>query len=804
MLGKFDPKTFEAKWAKAWEQHGTYRFDEKDHHKPVYSIDSPPPFTSGALHMGHFLSYSYFDFAARYKRMRGYNVFYPQGWDCQGFPTEVKVEQKYGKDLPRREFKAKCIAFTEENIKKMRSQMERAGFSPDWGLEYRTMDPSYHQKVQYSVLKMYENKRVYREKHPVLFCTYCRSAIAKAETEDEARTAKLNTIAFPLKGGGEILIATTRPELLHADVAVFVNPTDARHKTLVGKTAIVPIHNQEVPIKADPDVDSAFGTGIVMVSSFGDKTDVTWVYRHNLPVVDAVDEGGRAINAGPYNGHSLHKVREMILSDLKDKGFLRDQKDLPQVVKTHDRCKKTVEYLRSQQWFVKVKDRKEQIIQAARSMSWIPGFTLQYLLDWANGLEYDWVISRQRVYGTPLPFWYCEKCSTVYPADYQKLPVDPAHDAPPRQACPCGGKLVGETSTADCWLDSSITPLAICGWPDAKPAKLLERAYPASLRPQGIEIIRTWAFYTIARCLELTGKPPFRELLIHGSVLGKDGRKMSKSLGNFEDPEVILAKYPADALRQWAALSGALGKDRVFDYKDVERGRAFLIKYWNASRFVQKALEGYKHPAKGHPPLRVVDRWLLSRLHRTIQEVTEALDHYDYYAAITALHTFTWQDVCDLYLEEIKHRVYSEETDKQTKENQAGAQYTLYTVFHALTKMLAPVVSFTAEEVYHDLFGEKGSVHQAAWPTLEEAFINNEAEEICNTLHQVLTLVRRYKASNSLALSEAVSVLQIQAPQRMLHLLTDVQEELQATSRAKQIALIPIKDDAALSVNITP
>jgi valyl-tRNA synthetase len=464
-----------------------------------------------------------------------------------------------------------------------------------------------------------------------------------------------------------------------------------------------------------------------------------------------------------------------------------------------------VEYLRSSQWFVKVKDRKEEIVRAARAMQWVPGFTLQYLLDWANGLEYDWVISRQRVYGTPLPFWHCEKCGEVIPAHKDKLPVDPAHDPAPVEKCPrCGAKPVGETSTADCWLDSSITPLAIAGWPDDP--KFLARAYPAGLRPQGIEIIRTWAFYTIARCLELTGKPPFQDLLIHGSVLGRDGKKMSKSKGNFEDPEVILAKYPADALRQWAALSGALGKDRVFDYKDVERGRAFLIKYWNAARFIEKALEGYE-PKGADPhqlPLRAADRWLLSRLQRLIQQVTQALDGYDYYQAITALHSFTWNELCDLYLEEVKYRVYMETEDAKAKESKRAAQYVLHRTLHALTRMLAPFLAFTAEEVWSSLAPKEGSVHRAAWPAAEAGFINEAAEEIAGALHEALSLVRRYKASNGIALSEDLELLEVTAPERVLKLLPDVEEELRATARAKAVAYAKASEDAPVSVKVTP
>jgi len=383
------------------------------------------------------------------------------------------------------------------------------------------------------------------------------------------------------------------------------------------------------------------------------------------------------------------------------------------------------------------------------------------------------------------------------------LPVDPAHDKPPQEKCKCGGTLKGETSIADCWLDSSITPLVISGWPEK--GAFFERTYPSSLRPQGIEIIRTWAFYTIARCLELTGKPPFKELLIHGSVLGKDMKKMSKSRGNFEDPEVILAKYPADALRQWAALSGALGKDRVFDYKEMDRGKAFLTKYWNAARFAQKAFEGYQHEEKPKGlQLRIVDRWLLSRLNKLVKQVTESMDGFDYYNAITALHSFTWHELCDFYLEEVKHRTYGAATDEKSLASKHAAQHTLYTALHTLTKLLAPLVVFTSEELWDGLFHEKGSVHRASWPTAEEAFINEAAEEIAGALHEALSQVRRYKASNGIALSEELELVEVQAPEGTLKLFPEVEEELRATTRAKALAYTKGPEGAPMQIKVTP
>lgn len=794
-LGELVFKNIEEKWSKEWQASKLYKFDPKSS-KPVYSIDSPPPFTSGALHMGHMLSYSYFDFAARYKRARGYSVFYPQGWDCQGFPTEVKVEKKFGR-LPRGEFKKKCVEFTLQNIEAMKRQMLEMGFSPDWKYEYKTMEPDYHRRVQYSLLKMHEAGLIYRKKHPVLFCTNCQSAIAKAETEEAEHDSSLNTLKFSVEETGEPLaIATTRPELLHACVAVFVHPEDKRASQLKGKHAFTPLYGKTVPIILDSDVDREFGTGAVMVCSFGDKEDVKWVYRHSLPTIEAWTEYGKMQNAGPaFDGLSINAMRERVLEELKGSALLLKQEKIKRSIKTHDRCGKPVDFLSTSQWFIKVKESGEKIIEAAKKMEWIPGFSMQYLIDWAQFIDFDWVISRQRVYGTPLPFYYCEECGEVYTPSAKQLPVDPGHDSFGKSECKCGGEIVGEQSTADCWVDSSITPLVIAGWPDGD-KNLFEQVYPASLRPQGLEIIRTWAFYSIARCLALTGQPPFKQLLINGSVLGKDGKKMSKSAGNYEEPDVLLKKYSVDALRQWAALSGAFARDRPFSYKDVERGQSFLNKLWNAAKFTEKALEGYDNKTcfedvREH--LREPDKWVISRLHSLVRNCTKRMDEYDYYSAITAIHFFFWHEFCDYYLEEVKYRVYGESKHAQRKispESRRAAQFTLHETLLASLKLLSPFAVFVPEEIYSHLFAEKSaSLHSQAWPSASEEYINPGQENIVASLHFILSEARKFKASAGLALNEPLSHAKITAPESELPNFKLFVEELREVGKIMQHSL---------------
>ncbi|MFA6048355.1 MAG: valine--tRNA ligase [Candidatus Micrarchaeia archaeon] len=795
-LEKLNCKELESKYVEFWADEKISEFDESDGKKKVYSVDTPPPFPTGEFHMGGTLNWGYIDFACRYKRMNGYNVLFPQGWDCHGFPTETKVEKKYGKGLPREEFREKCLEWTHNVVGSMKAQMIQLGFSIDWRTEYYTIDKEYHRKVQLSLLKMFEQKLVYRAKHPVLWCTYCGSAITKAETEDLQRETFLNYLKFHVVGAHHpdeiMLIATTRPELLHACVAVAVHPSDERYKALVGKTVRTPLYEKEVPIIADVDADPKFGTGAVMICTFGDKQDVVWAYRHSLPIIEACDGRGRLLDAGEFTGLDIREAREKILQKMSEKQLLDRQEKLQQTVKIHDRCKKTIEMMNSTQWFINVRDSKEEIKKAAMQMRWVPPHTLQLLEDWTDGLEWDWCISRQRVFGIPLPFWYCEKCGEVSLPKESALPVDPAKDAAPAAKCKCGGALVGEKGICDGWVDSSITPLVISGWPDNQ--KRFAKVYPASVRPQGTDIIRTWAFYTIFRCLKLTGKPPFQDMLVNGMVCGPDGKKMSKSLGNYVEAKDVIAKTSVDALRQWIALSGHTGKDNAFFWKDVDYAQSFLNKLWNASKFVEKSIEGYnpKTNPKGLK-FRATDRWLLSRLEKLKKQCSAAMDEYDYYTTITAIYAFFWHDFCDYYIEDVKHRTYQPE--KFGEEGKLAAQYCLREGLLCTVKLLAPFAPFVTEELYQRLgFASaegKKSVHLAPWPVAEEAYINEQAENICCALHSLLSQVRKAKAARGMALNEELPQITVAASQSVLGRFPEIEEDLMATGKIASVALRP-------------
>jgi len=716
--------------------------------------------------MGHVLSYSYFDFIARYKRMRGFNVYYPQGWDTQGFPTEMKVEKKYGR-LPPVEFRQKCVEWTVDMIARMKSQMVEMGFSPDWRYEYRTMDPAYHRKVQLSLKKMYDDKLVYRDRYPVYWCPRCVSAVAKAELDEEEKDGALIYVRFTGPSGEELPIATTRPELMPACVAVLFNPQDQRYGHLDGKTVLTAL-GKEVLAFADRDVDKEFGTGLVMVCTFGDKMDVVWMHRYKLPLVEVIDRHGKMRDTNTaMDGLKVEDAKKKVLEILGDKVIKKSS--LKQVVKVHDRCKTPVELLPSLQWFADIKTTGKLIKEMAHRIEWVPAFGISYLIDWVEGAEWDWVISRQRVFGTPLPFYYCEKCGATAAAEENELPFYP--EKAKGRNCSCGIKMKPETSTCDCWVDSSISPLIIAGWPDDQ--KKMERLYPASLRPQGVEIVRTWAFYTIYRCgVALTGLPPFRTILLNGNVLAPDGKKMSKSLGNIISPADLLRDYPTDAIRQWAALSGAMAKDRPFSFEDIKYSKSFLTKVWNAARFIEPMRKDFDC----EPELTVIDKWILGRLSITTKECTGCMERFEYHEVIKKLQNFFWHDFCDNYLEYVKHRVYAEGATKD------AAVYTLNKVLLESVVLLAPITPHLSEEIYRELFQRKESVHHAPWP--EPGMEYGEEVAKVEVLNQIVSQLRQHKSRNKLAQNAELELVRVSTPEPMDAELSD---ELCKISKIKKL-----------------
>ncbi|MEM3364862.1 MAG: valine--tRNA ligase [Candidatus Methanomethyliaceae archaeon] len=758
----YSPQVVEEKWQRIWlseEYYPVYKF--KNDGRPPFVIDTPPPFTSGELHMGHAYWNILNDTLARYKRMRGFDVLLPQGWDCQGLPTELKVQYKWKVPRENRElFRKKCIEWTNNMIKSMKETMIKLGYRPDWEqFEYRTMDKEYWKAVQQSLLIMYQKGLVYRKEFPVHWCSKCGTALAQAELGYVQKRGKLHYVRFRLVGSEDYVeVATTRPEFLNACVALLVHPLDERYRNIVGREVEVPIFEQRVRILQDEEVDPKFGTGVVMVCTYGDEQDIKWQQSFGLPIIKAIDEYGRMVNAGKYTGMSVTKAREEIVKDLKEKGLMSKEEEVTHNVLTHTEradCMTPIEFLVKEQWFLRSKEFKEMLLEEASKMTWVPKFMRQRLVDWVNSIEWDWLISRQRVFGTPIPFWYCKTCNYIIPPRIEDLPVDTTIDEAPSEVCPkCGSTQISGTSdVCDCWVDSSITPLIITGF--FKDTNRFKKTYPVDVRQQGHDIIRTWLYYTVLRCKIITGEGPFKEVLINGHILGPDGSRMSKSKGNVIMPEEGIRNYGADAIRQ-AVLSLTLGSDFPFKWEPVKYGKAFLQKVWSSVRFAGGFIKNAQELRA--EDLEDADRWILFRLREVVEKTTEAMEENQFHIAVDLLQQFYWHDFCDQYIEAVKPRLYTPRSMK----SEGAAKATLYKVIWTFLRMIAPICPHITEEIYHKVFKEKEgyiSIHAAPYPVLEE--IPDVDGKDGGSLIKVIADLRTKKVENKLALSAKVRRAQV-------------------------------------------
>jgi valyl-tRNA synthetase len=746
----YDPKQVEPKWQAEWRGSEIYNPDGE----PDYVIDTPPPYPTGQLHLGHALGWSYMDFAARFHRMQGDEVLFPQGWDCHGLPTEVKVEEEQDivrTDVSREEFRDLCVELSERRIDGMKETMQSLGFSQDWSAEYRTMDAEYWEKTQRSFVEMSgdtdENDYIYRDEHPVNWCPRCETAIADAEVENIDREGTLHYITFPGVGNDDIEIATTRPELLAACVGMAVSPDDERYEDRIGESFEVPLFGQEVELIADDDVDGDFGTGAVMICTFGDKQDVDWWAEHDLDLRPVFTEDGHLNElAGEYEGMPIDEVKGVIADDLEADGYLEDTEPTEQAVGAHDRCDTPIEILSREQWFVEV--RQDEILEKAEEVEWIPDHMYDRLEDWTQGMEWDWVISRQRVFATPIPAWFCRECGHAHIAEISELPVEPTETDPEIGECPeCGGSdWEGETDVMDTWMDSSISPMHVQGWPD-------EEFTPTTLREQGHDIIRTWAFYTLLRVTALEDEIPWEESLVNGMVFGEDGNKMSKSRGNAVGPEEAIDEYSADSVRQALALGGQPGSDIQFQWKEVKSASRFLTKFWNIFQFSAGHFDE-DTPDIEAPAYRDADKWILTKLSRTVESVEADMADYRFDSALRTLREFVWNDLADDYLELVKGRLYEGRPGERD-----AARKALYTAVSASVRMLAPFSPHFAEELYHYLTGTDESVHAVAWPDVE--FADEEAARKGDLVAEVASEIRAWKSEEGMALNADLDRIEV-------------------------------------------
>ena len=757
---RYDAGEAEEKWIKYWLEEKIYSFDPKSK-KQAYSIDTPPPTVSGNVHIGHAFSYSQQDFIARFHRMMGKNVFYPFGTDNNGVPTEKLIEKRKGiraRDMDREKFIKICLdEIKKEFIPAYTNDMKRLGMSCDWGIFYDTIDEHSRKISQRSFIELYKQGREYRKDAPTMWCPECETGISQVECQDKELESFFNDIIFKVDGQ-DLIIATTRPELLPACVAIFYHPEDKRYQKFKDKKAKVPLFGFEVPILPDERADPEKGTGIVMCCTFGDQTDMEWQKAHDLPIKQAITKDGRMSEiAGKYKGRSLSIARKMMIEDMKDQRLLISQEPIKHAVNVHERCGTEVEYLKTKQWFISYLDLKKDMINWGKKLNWFPEHMRSRYDHWVNGLQWDWLISRQRYFGVPFPVWYCKKCDETILADEKDLPVDPLKDKPKVEKCPkCGCKeFIPEKDILDTWATSSLTPQISV---ELMPKEIQPNLYPMSLRPQAHDIITFWLFNTVVKSQLHNKVNPWQDVMISGHAQDPHGKKMSKSKGNVVEPQEVIDKYGADCLRFWAAGS-KLGDDLPYQEKDLVTAQKFSTKLWNASKFCFMHLEDYKEEK---PKLEAADKWILSKLSRMIEASTASFNKYEYARTKAEVENFFWHTFCDNYLEIVKDRLYNPE--KRGKQERSSAQYGLYQSLLAILKMMAPIMPFITEEIYHAYFADKEkqkSIHNSRWPDLK--LVDEKAEKIGEVAVNAVQDVRKAKAENNMSLKSPIKRLVIKA-----------------------------------------
>jgi valyl-tRNA synthetase len=796
---RYESGATEQKWQKYWEENDTYRF-RPDDDRPVYAVDTPPPTVSGDLHLGHCYSYSHADYYVRFHRMNNENIFYPMGWDDNGLPTERLVEKRMGisPESVGAEAFLKAIAETSRNLEQdYENTWKRLGLSVDWRYTYSTINAAVRKVSQYSFIELFKKGLVYTASSPTIWCPVCKTALAQAEITDLQRDTTFYTIAFSCEGE-TLPIATTRPELLPACVAVFVNPEDKRHKHLIGKKAVTPVFKKEVPILGDEKADPEKGTGVVMCCTFGDTTDIKWWREHNLPLIGIIDRAGKLNESGDIlSGLNVKAARKRIVEEMTAAGLILDAKPTSQTVSIHDRCDTPIEYMETKQWFIRILDQKERLVEAGRQIHWHPSHMAARYEDWVKNLEWDWCISRQRYHGVPFPVWYCKNCEKVHIADIDELPVDPRATGPAKP-CACGStEFTPETSVMDTWQTSSLSPQVAGKWLDDP--KLFHKVFPMSVRPQSHEIIRTWAFYTIVKALYHENLLPWSDVAISGQGLDPKGHKISKSKGNATDPNLMFTKYSADALRYWSA-SSKLGEDTMVSEEKMASGQKFVNKLWNVTSFSWQFLEDYAPPTTP-PALTPTDKWILSRLNRLVQEATKDFQEYSHASAKTRIETFFWEMFTDNYMEMVKTRLYDSPAGAPERES---ARYALYNILFTIIKLIAPVMPFITEEIYQLIFKKEAdatSIHISRWPEAQTGLIDEEAEAAGEMLIEVATAVRRYKSEKKIPMGSALEKLTITAAKEAsAEILRLCQVDIKSVTRAKLIEITTEKQDAPVTV----
>jgi len=837
----FEPRQAEEKWDRLWSEWGVHRFDEQGA-GPRYVIDTPPPTVSGSLHVGHVFSYTQTDVLARYQRMRGRNVFYPMGWDDNGLPTERRVQNYFhvrcephvpfepglqlamaddaarkqpARRISRKNFIELCIALTAEDEKAFKALWQRLGLSVDWALEYSTIGDLSRRLAQWSFLDLYRKGEVYQVEAPTLWDVDDRTAIAQAEVEDRPQKGAFHHVGFGVEGGGGFTIATTRPELLPACVGVAAHPEDERYKALFGKRAVTPLFRVPVPIFASELVEREKGTGILMVCTFGDATDVQWWREQGLALRQVIGRDGllvpvqfgtsefpsldpaRANEAyARLAGLKVKDAQKVIVELLRDPAgsatgseppLVSEPQPIEHPVKFYERGARPLEFITTRQWFVRILEHKQALVAAGDRIAWHPDFMRQRFRNWTENLNLDWCVSRQRFFGVSFPLWYRVKPDGTTDfdapilADEKTLPVDPTADVPPgyteAQRDQPGG-FTGEADVFDTWFTSSLTPQISSGWTTSPERH--KRLFPTDLRPQSHEIIRTWAFYTVAKAWLHEREIPWRSTAISGWVLDPDRKKMSKSKGNVVTPVHFIDQFGADAVRYWS-LAARLGSDTAFDEKVFAVGRRLVMKLYNAAKYAlqQSAVEG--------PVTHPLDLGFLARLRDTVEKATALFEELDYAGALDAVERFFWSGYTDNYLELVKARARSETDAAGRSSAVAAAQQGL----SVLLRLFAPYLPYVTEEAWSWGFasatGER-SIHRAPWPQASEFAAvpaGDGAGVIFDLACAFLDAVRRGKSAAGATVGRQLATLRVAASPDTVARLRACLPDLRTAARAE-------------------
>jgi valyl-tRNA synthetase len=835
---KYKHAEAESKWQEFWEDKKVYQFDTNSKRENNFIIDTPPPTVSGSLHIGHVFSYTQTDIIARHQRMLGKNIFYPMGWDDNGLPTERRVQNLFGikcdpyveydsewkpakvskvtrnqKPVSRKNFLEACQLQTAEDEVKYEALWRNLGLSVDWNQTYETVNDHSAKVSQYSFLDLVDKGYAYNYEAPTMWDTGFQTALAQAEVEDREKVGHFYDIEFKTEDGEKFVIATTRPELLAACIAVAAHPDDDRFKHLFGKKAITPLFEAPVPIMPNEHSDPEKGTGIMMICTFGDVNDVEFWKKERLPLKQIISKEGKlediTFGAGVFesqNAEAANLVYSQIkglyikeakkkMKDLLGEFLIGELKETKQAVKFYEKGDFPLEFITSRQWFVKILENKEHIQEMGKKVTWYPEYMHKRFEQWTEGLNQDWCIGRQRFFGVPFPVWYPldDKGNVNYEkplfASKEQLPIDPQVDAPAgftneQRNAPNG--FVGDPDVMDTWATSSVSPQISSHWgiDDDRHKNL----FPADLRPQAHEIIRTWAFYTVTKSWMHEKDIPWKNIAISGWVVTPDKKKISKSKGGHSiGPEDMLKDFSADALRYWAGRA-KLGQDTIFDESVFKIGQRLVTKIFNASKFVMLQLDAPKGVEDDvtwemndivHP----IDVAWTRKVSGVVEEVTEKFAAFDYASSLSVVENLFWE-FCDYYVELVKWRTYKQRETAGGKSALASLEYSLSNIL----RLFAPYMPYITEEVWSWYYAEKEnapSIHKSLWPTALSSGLTEEDELLFKMSKDIVGKIRAEKTSAHKNLKWPVSLLEISGKEKDIMLVQKIEADIQATGNVE-------------------